>query len=346
MSVVIGVVAGGASALAVVAWIPNLYPAALPYTATVRQYTAATGNAAADALSQETWRTVRSATVSFYTIRQPRVLVSKTEDPLKGFSAQQLAGTGVFVTSDGWIAAPASVAPLLGQLTIVGNGTVLERQQTVNDPVSGLVFIKVNGDGYPILPLENAHDWLHGYWWSGTVAPRALAGVVWDEQKTPQNGQPRRTLALYRWPVVPTHPHDLTGQPVVNAEGKLIGLLDHAQNATRRVLPISLALPVLGEVFIGEEPVRTQAELAYHDVSQWQLVDTHPSLRLTPFGALITDAGEQTGLQPGDIITHVESIELSQGRDIGLLLHTFAANERIELTVVRDGREQKTTINL
>ena len=68
-------------------------------------------------------------------------------------------------------------------------------------------------------------------------------------------------------------------------------------------------------------------------------------------GAKITQvskesAAEKAGLQKGDIITHIDNKSVKDASDVADIVHDHKPGDKVTITVLRDGKEQKVTAEL
>jgi S1-C subfamily serine protease len=55
---------------------------------------------------------------------------------------------------------------------------------------------------------------------------------------------------------------------------------------------------------------------------------------------------EKAGIKQGDIITKVNGTHVEEGKGLATLLSQYAPGDKVELTLLRGGKEQKITVTL
>jgi len=349
LSVIIGVMAGGASALAVIAWVPSLFPQLDPTTLTAHITQAAAAGRGVE-LAPELWTKTRAAHVFIFAkTTQPQGLLTETPPgtkPITGYMTQTVKGIGMFITSDGWLVTPSSIARNPENITLVAGGKELTINKVVHDTISRITFIKVDGDGYPIVPIANASRWLPEYWWTGANTARFAGNVTW--RTVPESAaiskKPYSGNTIVRWPYIDAMASDVPGQTVLNSTGELVGLLEKTADNKAYVVPLPLVTPVINRLFLNEPLTRAEYPFNYYAINEWSVVDAPAPLTALTYGALVHDIASGTiknaSLQPGDVIVDVEGISLEGERDIGLLLATYADREHVRLKIIRNGETQ------
>jgi serine protease DegQ len=145
-----------------------------------------------------------------------------------------------------------------------------------------------------------------------------------------------------------------SGGALVNGRGQVVGIsvayIPPAQGAVSIgfAIPSATAVDVVGELlrtgrathaYLGIEPAQVTPEVA----AQLGLDQTA--------GVLVMEVGDGTpaakaGLQPGDVIVRLDDKQIDTVEDLFGELRQHRPGDRVTLTVVRDGREQRLTATL
>jgi serine protease Do len=150
-----------------------------------------------------------------------------------------------------------------------------------------------------------------------------------------------------------------SGGPLVNLNGQIIGIntavAGNAQN-------IGFAIPVNdikglitqvlknGKVvrpFIGVRYIPLTADLAKQEkLSVMSGAYVLPAVEGQASPVLAGSPAAKAGLKPGDVITRVAGKAINERNSLTSLLGAFQPGEKIELTVSRDGKNQKVNLTL
>ena len=138
-----------------------------------------------------------------------------------------------------------------------------------------------------------------------------------------------------------------SGGPLVDAEGRLVGMNSQIADGSRMFVGIAYAIPVadLDRIVTGliEETLLPFPALGL----QARPVDRKVAamLELEPHGLLVDGVkggglAAAAGLKPGDVIVAVNGTDLVQPGDLAFLIEAAQAEGEASLTVLRDGTQQ------
>jgi len=272
----------------------------------------------------------------------------------KIFLPADAVGGGVVLTSDGWIIVSSAAIAGRDQLTAVfGDKTtaLVDPSKAVRDDATGLSFIKTNerdpsvaafGDDTALSPADSVFSLSPDAAVSASViSARTLPAQTKTDYVESTERLDRRLVIDHS---------GLAGSPEVNASGEVVGV----DMGDGTVVPASFATEVLRELFKSGKVVRPV--FGAHFVG----LDGLPNAReagLAASGALITGGGkfratekgsaaEAAGLKEGDVITFVEHDRITNEVPLPERLQDYAPGAKVELTVVRAGKELKLSLTL
>jgi serine protease Do len=144
-----------------------------------------------------------------------------------------------------------------------------------------------------------------------------------------------------------------SGGPLVDAEGRLLGMNSRIADGSRMFVGIAYAIPAteLDRVVTGliEETLSPFPTLGItaRPVDR-QIAET---LGTAPWGLLIDAVGpgslaETSGLKAGDILTGTEGTPLAAPGDFAFAVERASANGTVSLTILRAGQEETLTLAL
>ncbi|WP_333816764.1 S1C family serine protease [Tabrizicola sp.] len=144
-----------------------------------------------------------------------------------------------------------------------------------------------------------------------------------------------------------------SGGPLVDAEGRLLGMNSQIADGSRMFVGIAYAIPTaeLDRIVTGLTletlPPFPTLGLTARPVDR-QVAET---LGVTPQGLLIDavapgSLAETSGLEPGDIITQASGTTLTSPGDFAFAIESASADGAATLTLLRAGQEQTLTLAL
>jgi serine protease DegQ len=145
-----------------------------------------------------------------------------------------------------------------------------------------------------------------------------------------------------------------SGGAVVNGRGEVVGISDAYIPPQQGAVSIGFAIPSATTVDVIGDLLRSgRATHAYLGIVPDQVTpDVAGQLGLDQAaGVLVRDVGEGTpaaaaGIQPGDVLTRLDDQQLDTVEDFLGELRQHRPGDRVNVTVVRDGREQQVTATL
>lgn len=146
-----------------------------------------------------------------------------------------------------------------------------------------------------------------------------------------------------------------SGGALVNMDGQLVGINASIRTAGADAsgqsgsiglgfaIPVDEILPIIEQLQAGETPTHARLGIEVADASQ--------SGGSTAEGALVRSVGEGTaaadaGLEDGDVITRIDDHVISGSDALVATVRSYRPGDRVEVTYVRGGEEQTTTLEL
>ncbi|RIQ34798.1 PDZ domain-containing protein [Jiangella rhizosphaerae] len=275
----------------------------------------------------------------------------------------QAGGTGVIISSDGEIVTNNHVVESVGQGGTVqvtfSDGTTADAEVIGTDPLTDLAVIKAQDvSGLQPAELGNSGDLAVGQQVVAIGSPLGLDGTVTSgivsalnrPMAASSDGQPQAGVNSVIDAIqtdAPINPGN-SGGPLVNMDGQVVGinsaiLTTGSGNGSIGLgfsIPIDQAKPIIEELRQGQEATHAQIGVGVNDAQQGDVR-----------GALIAQVnpgspGEEAGLQEGDVVTHVGDRVVSDATSLIAAVRSHRPGDEIELTYVRDGQEQTTTVTL
>ncbi|WP_203453575.1 S1C family serine protease [Jiangella aurantiaca] len=275
----------------------------------------------------------------------------------------QAGGTGVIISSDGEIVTNNHVVESAGQGGTVqvtfSDGTTADAEVIGTDPLTDLAVIKAQDvSGLQPAELGNSGDLAVGQQVVAIGSPLGLDGTVTSgivsaldrPMAASSEGQPQAGVNSVIDAIqtdAPINPGN-SGGPLVNMNGQVVGinsaiLTTGSGNGSIGLgfsIPIDQAKPIIDELRQGQEATHAQIGVGVNDAQDGDVR-----------GALIAQVnpdspGAEAGLQEGDIVTHVGDRVITDATSLIAAVRSHRPGDEIELTYVRDGQENTTTVTL
>jgi S1-C subfamily serine protease len=281
----------------------------------------------------------------------------------------QAAGTGVIISSDGYIITNKHVIPdNTTKVTVVLNdGTEYDNVEVVDrDPTNDIAFLKIADVkdlvaatigqsselkiGTKVIAVGNALGQFQN-----TVTAGIISGLDRSLTATDSTGAEAETLSGLLQTDAAINSGN-SGGPLVTYDGKVIGINTAIASDADN---IGFAIP--SDAFVGSiDSVieKGQIEKPYLGVYYTTITKALAKEKnlVVDNGALIgadnqqpTVAGspaEKAGLKAGDIITKVDSTTLDEHNTLSVIIAKYQVGDEVKLTILRDGKESTVSIKL
>lgn len=294
------------------------------------------------------------------------------------------SGSGVILTPDGYIVTNNHVVDNAEKIQVIlSDRRKVEAKVIGRDPNTDLALIKVDATDLPVVKMGNSDNVQVGEWVLAVGFPLDLqttvtAGIVSaksrqigilgrDQVVPPTEEEYEEYQRTGKAPVRPgnsaiesyiqtdaaINPGN-SGGALVNASGELIGINSAiaSQTGTNEgygfAIPVNLAKKILedfkkyGSVKRGYVGVTFQELNA--DVAEELKVNEVSGLYVS--GVLPNGGGAAAGIRKGDIIKKVEGREVFASPDLQEKIGRMSPGDKVQLTVLRDGKEQNFNVTL
>jgi serine protease Do len=280
------------------------------------------------------------------------------------------AGSGVIISKDGYVLTNKHVVPegIDKVVVITDDGKEYENVRVIGrDPGNDLAFLKIDGvdnltpavigDSNPVQPgqqviaIGNALGIFRNSVSSGIISGTGRPLTAADEAG--MNAEQLEDMFQTDAAINPGN----SGGPLVNLKGEVIGINTAVStegqglgfaipiNAAKAVINSVLTKGKLTKAYVGVRYVSITADIADElklSVKEGALVRGSSADPAVVPGGPAADAG----IKSGDIITHVNSTKIVLGKGLASLLSQYSPGDKVELTLLRDGKEQKVGVTL
>lgn len=275
-----------------------------------------------------------------------------------GTQSQQGAGTGIIISSDGYVLTNKHVVSNSQQLSVISSdGTAYDDVKVVGtDPLNDLAFLKINGVkdlkaatlgdsssvriGQKVVAIGNS---LGEY--QNTVTSGIISGT--GRPVTAQEGNSVETLTDLIQTDAAINPGN-SGGPLTNLSGQVVGINTAvAQDAQG----IGFAIPINSAKGIIKNLLKTgKVERPYLGINVVTItpeVAKKYDLPVKKGGYVFNESGSaimndtpasKVGIKDKDIITKVGDIEVGERGSVPSLVAEYGTGDTVDLTILRDGK--------
>ncbi len=287
---------------------------------------------------------------------------------VEGRSSSVSAGTGMIITSDGYILTNKHVVDGARSITIItDNNDTYENVKLVGtDPTNDVAILKVNakdlptvtlGDsktiiiGQQVIAIGNALGQYQNTITSGIISGlgRSLTAYSSDYSMSEELSDMIQTDAAIN--------AGNSGGPLVNAAGEVIGINTAVSSEGSNLgfaIPISSVKGLIKSVIEEGRVTRSYAGVRYFNITPDIAIEY--DLPVTSGAYLFTDSSEpaviegspaaDAGLETGDIITKVNGISIGRSGSFSSLLGEYAPGDTVQLEILRDGETKTLKLTL
>ena len=279
------------------------------------------------------------------------------------------AGTGIIVTSDGYILTNKHVINGATSITVVlDDGTTYEDVELVaTDPLNDVAFLKIKdvsgltaatlGDsktlsvGQQVMAIGNA---LGQY--QNTVTVGVVSGLGRSVTASDGTGYNTETLNDMIQTDAAINSGN-SGGPLVNAAGEVIGINTATSTSAENMgfaIPISSVKGMLKQLVETGKAERTylgvySAEITPEVAKAYNLpVNSGAYLySSSTYSAIVKDSpAAKAGLKDKDIVTKVNGVEVGKAGTLADLIGEYKPGDTVQLTVIREGNEIAVNVTL
>lgn len=279
------------------------------------------------------------------------------------------AGTGIIVTSDGYVLTNKHVINGATSINVVlDDGTTYENVELVaTDPLNDVAFLKIKdasnltpatlGDsktltvGQQVMAIGNA---LGQY--QNTVTVGVVSGLGRSVTASDGSGYNTETLSDMIQTDAAINSGN-SGGPLVNAAGEVIGINTATSTSAENMgfaIPISSVKGMLAQLIETGKAERTYlgvyaAEITPEIAKTYNLpVNAGAYLySSSTYTAIVKDSpAAKAGLKDKDIITKVNGVEVGKAGTLTDLIGEYKPGDTVQLTVIREGNEIAVNVTL
>ena len=270
------------------------------------------------------------------------------------------AGSGVIISSDGYILTCAHVVDGASTITV----TIGDKDYTATlvgeDTTSDIAVIKIDADGLTPATVGNSDGLKVGQSVMavgnplGELGGTATGGMIsaLNRSVTIQGSSSVNTMSLIQMDASVSPGN--SGGGLFNMNGELVGIVN-AKSSSSDAEGLGFAIPINDAIKVAQELLengyvtgRPYLGITYLAVTDAQ---TASQLGVNAYGVYVVEVvkggpAEKAGLQAGDRIVSVDGTEIASKDDLGTLMQKHAAGDTLSITIARDGQMQTVNVTL
>ena len=270
------------------------------------------------------------------------------------------AGSGVIISSDGYILTCAHVVDGASTITV----TIGDKDYTATlvgeDTTSDIAVIKIDADGLTPATVGNSDSLKVGQSvmavgnplgeLGGTVTGGMISAL--NRSVTIQGSSSVNTMSLIQMDASVSPGN--SGGGLFNMNGELVGIVN-AKSSSSDAEGLGFAIPINDAIKVAQELLengyvtgRPYLGITYLAVTDAQ---TASQLGVNAYGVYVVEVvkggpAEKAGLQAGDRIVSVDGTEIASKDDLGTLMQKHATGDTLSITIARDGQMQTVNVTL
>ena len=270
------------------------------------------------------------------------------------------AGSGVIISSDGYILTCAHVVDGASTITV----TIGDKDYTATlvgeDTTSDIAVIKIDADGLTPATVGNSDSLKVGQSvmavgnplgeLGGTVTGGMISAL--NRSVTIQGSSSVNTMSLIQMDASVSPGN--SGGGLFNMNGELIGIVN-AKSSSSDAEGLGFAIPINDAIKVAQDLLengyvtgRPYMGITYLAVNDAQ---TAAQLGVNAYGIYVMDVvsggpADKAGLKAGDRIVSIDNTEVAQKTDLGTLMQEHSAGDTLSITVARDGQMQTVSLTL
>ena len=270
------------------------------------------------------------------------------------------AGSGVIISSDGYILTCAHVVDGASNITVTINDKDYTATLVGEDTTSDIAVIKIDADGLTPATVGNSDSLKVGQnvmavgnplgELGGTVTGGMISAL--NRSVTIQGTNSTNTMSLIQMDASVSPGN--SGGGLFNMNGELVGIVN-AKSSSSDAEGLGFAIPINDAIKVAQELLengyvtgRPYLGITYLAVTDAQ---TASQLGVNAYGVYVVEVvkggpAEKAGLQAGDRIVSVDGTEIASKDDLGTLMQNHAAGDTLSITIARDGQMQTVNVTL
>ena len=270
------------------------------------------------------------------------------------------AGSGVIISSDGYILTCAHVVSGASNITVSIGDKDYPATLVGEDTTSDIAVVKVDATGLTPATVGDSDNLKVGESVMavgnplGELGGTVTSGIVsaLNRSVSIQGSSSVNTMSLIQMDASVSPGN--SGGGLFNMNGELIGIVN-AKSSSSDAEGLGFAIPINDAIKVAQDLLengyvtgRPYMGITYLAVNDAQ---TAAQLGVNAYGIYVVDVvsggpADKAGLKAGDRIVSIDNTEVAQKTDLGTLMQEHSAGDTLSITVARDGQMQTVSLTL
>src|SRR5260221_4646388 len=279
-----------------------------------------------------------------------------------GQQTQVSSGSGVIFSSDGFIVTNNHVVESAEKIQVLYNKKSYEAELIGTDPSTDLAVLKIKETNLPAITLGSSKNLAVGEWVVAVGNPFSLsstvtAGIVSAKGRRINIVEDKFPIESFIQTDAAINPGN-SGGALVNKNGELVGIntaiLSHTGSYTGYAfaVPVDIAKKVVDDLVKYGIPQKAifggnVIEYDFQNAKKYDLDVNVKEFKGVLLGSVDrTGAAVNAGLQEGDIITKLNSIDINTESAFEEEMSYHYPGDKISISYLREGKAGTTTVTL
>lgn len=272
------------------------------------------------------------------------------------------SGSGVIFTADGYIVTNNHVIETAEKIEVNYNKKIYTAELIGTDPSTDLAVLKIDEKNLPAIRFGSSRNLQVGEWVVAIGNPFSLsstvtAGIVSAKGRRIGILEDRFPIESFIQTDAAINPGN-SGGALVNKNGELVGINTAILSRTGSytgyafAVPVDIARKVVDDIvkygvvqraFFGGNVI----DYNYENARKYDLETNVTSFNGVLLESLMRDGpADKAGLKPGDVITHVNGVEVNSRSAFEEELSYRYPGDKVTFTYLRNGKANTTTLTL
>ncbi len=278
---------------------------------------------------------------------------------------QEATGSGVIISSDGYIVTNNHVVNGADELTVTLNDNREFSARIIGtDPTTDLALIKINGKNLSTLPIGNSDDLKVGEWVLAVGNPYNLsstvtAGIVSAKARSLGGDAEGPQISSFIQTDAAINPGN-SGGALVNTKGELVGINAMLYSQTGSFTGYGFAIPTnIMQKVVDDLKKYGSVQRAWLGIKGGDVInyinaqkDKGKDVDLgTTQGVYVDEvedngAGAAAGLQKGDVITGIDGKKINKISELQQVINSKKPGDKISISFLRNKRTITKNVSL
>ena len=272
---------------------------------------------------------------------------------------QKGSGSGVIIRPDGYIVTNNHVVSGATSIMVtLNNNQQYEATVVGTDPVTDVAIIKVDATGLPTIPMGDSDKLRLGEWVLAIGSPLGAqlrstitAGIVSAKGRSMPDGSGEFKIESFIQTDAAVNPGN-SGGALVNKKGELVGINTAIVSQTGSYTGYSFAVPVNIVKRVAEDLMDFgSVKRAVLGISMGSVDKKFADeMKLSAVsGVYINEvlkgsAAEKAGLKKNDVIISIDGQKITDASSVQAKVGSYHPGDKAVITFIRDGKQQQATV--